>query len=442
MKILYLSQYFPPEMGAPAARVSELSRHWVKAGHDVTVLTGFPHYPSGVVPEEYRAKLRRLIMREDLDGIRVERTWLAALPNRKTWERVLNYTSFTVSAALRGSFLGSPDILIATSPQLLQCLAGLWIATLKGIPFVFEVRDLWPESLTVEADSVVNRQVRAVLRWIADLLYRRARHIIVVTPAFKKHIVEQYKVEPEKISIVMNGVEADEFTPNAETDSAVEEFQLRGRSVVSFIGVLGNAHGLQAVAYAAARLRETRPDALLLLVGEGADRASLEALGAKLGLKNLLIVGQQPRNKIPALIRASSACMVLLKKSEVFKTVIPTKMLEFMACGRPVILGAEGQSREVVENADCGICIPPEDSAALAGAIEQLLDDPELRKRLGANGRGYVVTHLSRGRTARDYITVLRRVSESTVLRSRKECADDGGKGTYDQVAVNSDSAK
>src|SRR5882762_995777 len=122
MKILYLSQYFAPEMGAPAARVSELSRLWVKAGHDVTVLTGFPHYPSGVVPQEYRAKLRHLIMREDLDGVRVERTWLAALPNRKTWERILNYASFTVSAALRGSFLDSPDVVIATSPQLLECL--------------------------------------------------------------------------------------------------------------------------------------------------------------------------------------------------------------------------------------------------------------------------------------------------------------------------------
>ena len=411
MKILYLSQYFPPEMGAPAARVSELSRLWQKAGHEVTVLTGFPHYPSGVVPQEYRAKLRRLIMRDDLDGVRVERTWLAALPNSKTWERILNYTSFTVSAALRGSFLDSPDIVIATSPQLLECLAGLWIATLKGVPMVFEVRDLWPESLTLDANSGLNRIIRRVLTKISYFLYKDSRHIVVVTPAFKKHLIEHYNVPPEKISIVMNGVDPNVFTPIDETDSVVEEFQLSGRFVVSFIGILGNAHGLSTVARAAAVLQEKRPEALLLLVGEGADKSNLEALVAAMGLKNLFIVGQQPRNKVPALIRASSACMVLLKNSEVFKTVIPSKMLEFMACGRPVILGVGGQARELVEKADCGVCIPPEDSASLAEAIDQLYSDRELRARLGRNGRNYVLTHFSREQTARDYIAVLEQVA-------------------------------
>jgi colanic acid biosynthesis glycosyl transferase WcaI len=411
MKILYLSQYFPPEMGAPAARVSELSRLWQKAGHEVTVLTGFPHYPSGVVPQEYRAKLRRLIMRDDLDGVRVERTWLAALPNRKTWERVLNYTSFTVSAALRGSFLDSPDIVIATSPQLLECLAGLWIATLKGVPLVFEVRDLWPESLTLDANSGLNRVVRWVLTKISESLYKDSRHVVVVTPAFKKYLIEHYNVPPEKISIVMNGVDPSVFTPIDETDSVVEEFQLGGRFVVSFIGILGNAHGLSTVARAAAVLQEKRPEVLLLLVGEGADKSNLESLIVAMGLKNLSIVGQQPRGKVPALIRASSACMVLLKNSGVFKTVIPSKMLEFMACGRPVILGVEGQARELVEKADCGVCIPPEDSASLVDAIDQLYRDHELRARLGRNGRNYVLTHCSREQTARDYIAVLERVA-------------------------------
>ena len=411
MKILYLSQYFPPEMGAPAARVSELSRLWVKAGHDVTVLTGFPHYPTGVVPQEYRAKLRRLIIREDFDGARVERTWLAAFPNRKTWERILSHASFTVSAALRGSFLDSSDVVIATSPQLLGCLAGLWISILKRVPLVFEVRDLWPESLTLDANSRFNRMVRKVLSKISNLLYRRSRHIVVVTPAFKKYLIEHYNVAPEKISIVMNGVDPDVFTPNGETDSVVKEFQLDGRFVVSFIGILGNAHGLSTVAYAAARLQETQPQVLLLLVGEGADKSNVQALVREMGLKNLRVIGQQPRSKIPALIRASSACMVLLKKSEVFKTVIPSKVFEFMACGRPVILGAEGQARELVKTADCGVCVPPEDSAALAGAIEQLYSDGELRRRLGGNGRNYAVRCLAREQTARDYIAILQRVA-------------------------------
>jgi glycosyltransferase involved in cell wall biosynthesis len=410
MKIMYVSQYYPPEMGAPAARVSELSRLWSKASHAVTVLTGFPHYPSGVVPREYRRKLRRLILRESLDGVRVERTWLATLPNRKTWERFLNYTSFAISSALRGSFLSSPDVVIATSPQLLQGLAGLWIAKQRGVPLVFEVRDLWPESLTLNSNSRLNRLVSAILSKISVFLYRHCDHIVVVTPAFKKYLVEHYGIAAEKISIVMNGVEPDVFTPSGETDSVVEEFQLSGRFVVSFIGVLGNAHGLKSVAQAAARLQEIAPKVLFLLVGEGADKSNVRSLAEAMGLKNLLILDQQPRNKIPALIRASSACMVPLKKSEIFKTVIPTKMLEFMACGRPVILGVEGQARELVEKADCGVCVPPEDSAALAGAIEQLYSDAKLRERLGRNGRNYVVRYLTREQTAKDYLEILQRV--------------------------------
>src|SRR6266852_5034685 len=148
MKILYVSQYFPPEMGAPAARAAELSRHWAAAGHDVTVLTGFPHHPTGIVPPEYRNKFRRLVAHEHTDGVNVVRTWLLPFPNRKAHERMLNYSSFCASAASTGLFLSRPDVVIATSPQLLVALSGWWLARWKRVPFVFEVRDLWPESLT------------------------------------------------------------------------------------------------------------------------------------------------------------------------------------------------------------------------------------------------------------------------------------------------------
>src|SRR5258708_39536671 len=145
--IVYISQYYPPEMGAPAARVSELARHWVRAGHQVTVLTGFPNHPDGVVRPEYRKRFRRLVCRETVDGVQVVRTWLLPFPNRKAYERMLNYSSFCVSAAVTGSFLERPDVVIATSPQLLVGLSGWWAARMKGMAFVLEVRDLWPESL-------------------------------------------------------------------------------------------------------------------------------------------------------------------------------------------------------------------------------------------------------------------------------------------------------
>ncbi|MGB0005676.1 MAG: glycosyltransferase, partial [Candidatus Sulfotelmatobacter sp.] len=179
MKILYISQYFPPEMGAPAARAVELSRHWVATGHDVTVLTGFPNHPTGVVPREYRDKFRRLVVHEQTDGIHVVRSWLLPFPNRKAYERILNYCSFCISAASTGIFLSRPDVVIATSPQLLVGLSGWFVARWKRVPFVFEVRDLWPESLTAvgmgDADSLLQR----CLARIAGFLYQRSDRVVV-----------------------------------------------------------------------------------------------------------------------------------------------------------------------------------------------------------------------------------------------------------------------
>src|SRR5271163_134765 len=177
MKILYVSQYFPPEMGAPAARAAELSRHWARSGHEVTVLTGFPNHPTGAVPPEYRRKFRHLIAHEQTGGVSVVRTWLLPFPNRKAHERILNYSSFCASAASTGLFLSRPDVVIATSPQLLVGLSGWWLARCKRVPFVFEVRDLWPESLAAVGVGEENSILHRALARIANFLYRHADHI-------------------------------------------------------------------------------------------------------------------------------------------------------------------------------------------------------------------------------------------------------------------------
>src|SRR5580658_4852561 len=213
IKILYVSQYFPPEMGAPAARAAELSRHWAAAGHEVTVLTGFPNHPTGVVPSEYRDKFRRLVVREKTDGVNVVRTWLLPFPNRKSHERMLNYSSFCASAATTGLFLSRPEVVIATSPQLLVALSGWWLARCKRVPFVFEVRDLWPESLAAVGMGDVNSLLHRSLAKIAGFLYRQSDRIVVVTPAFEDYLVEHWRVPREKISIIENGVETQLFAP-------------------------------------------------------------------------------------------------------------------------------------------------------------------------------------------------------------------------------------
>lgn len=409
MNLLYISQYFPPEMGAPSARGSELARHWARAGHQVSVLTGFPNHPTGVVPAEWRSRLRRLTYHEKVGHVDVYRTWLWPLPNGKAHERMRNYASFCLSAALRGMTMPRPDVIIASSPQLLVGLSGWWLAFTRQIPFVFEVRDLWPESLAAVGVGGENSLLHDALAAIAGFLYRSADRIVVVTPAFKDYLIHRWRVPAAKIEVVENGVETDLFAPDSVAAAGRrKELNAESRFLVCYIGTMGMAHGLEALLDAAASLQSKAPHVLFLLVGEGSEKERIKSVVQCRGLANVQFLDQQPREKIPSFISASDLCLVLLKKSDVFKTVIPTKMLEFMSCARPVILGVEGQARQILEDAGAGLAIEPENADALAAAITQLDHNREQAKTLGEQGRAYILQNFSRASTAEKYITVLR----------------------------------
>jgi colanic acid biosynthesis glycosyl transferase WcaI len=412
VKILYVSQYFPPEMGAPAARASELTRHWAADGHDVTVLTGFPNHPTGRVPAEYCDEFRQLVTREQVDGVNVVRTWLWPLPNRKAYERILNYSSFCLSSAMTGLFLSRPEVVIASSPQLLVALAGWWLAFCKHVPFVFEVRDLWPESLSAVGVGSDKSKMHRTLAKIAGFLYGKANRIVVVTAAFKDHLIKHWNIPSEKISVIENGVETSLFSPQNTNADLRGELGAEGKFVVSYIGTIGMAHGLESLLEAADRMQHTAPQVLFLLLGEGAEKEHIQSLTKARNLINVRFIGQQPREKVPAYIAASDACLVLLKKAEIFKTVIPTKMLEFMSCARPVILGVEGQARKIIDEAQAGICIRPENADDLVQAITKLAADSALREILGRNGRRYIQQHFSRRSTAEAYLDVLEELLE------------------------------
>lgn len=397
-------------MGAPSARVSELARHWVSAGHDVTVLTGFPNHPDGVVRPEYRERFWRGFCREDFHGVRVLRTFLLPFPNRKPYERILNYTSFCASAALAASFTERPDVVIATSPQLLVGLSGWWTSRIKKAPFVLEVRDLWPESLAGTGVGNESSLMYRTIGKLASFLYRRADSIVVVTPSFRDHLTREWNVPPEKIALVQNGVETALFSPQESACDIRVQVGAKDKFVVSYIGTLGLAHGLDTLIAAAERLQKVAPQVLFMLVGEGADRERILSLAQSKQLTNLVFIPQQARDKIPAYISASDACIVMLKDKEVFETVIPTKMLEFMSCARPVILAVRGQARHVLEAAAGGIGIEPDNPQALCSAILRLREQPGLCEEMGRNGRSYIVRELSRESTAQEYLNVLRRL--------------------------------
>lgn len=394
-------------MGAPSARAAELARHWAASRHEVSILTGFPNHPTGRVPPEWRSRLRRLFVRETVNGVHVVRTWLWPLPNRKAIERALNYSSFCVSAALAGSVLPKPDLVIGTSPQLLVGLSAWWIARIKRVPFVFEVRDLWPESLVAVGMGDSNSLLHRTLGRIAGFLYRKSDHIVVVTPAFKDHLIKYWSIVPEKISVVENGVETDLFQPNIDYGALRKELDVEQKFLVCYIGTMGWAHGLEILIDAAVRLSAQAPMVHFLLIGEGADKARIQELAGLHNLTNLTFLDQQPRDRIPSYIVASDACLVLLRKTDVFRTVIPTKMLEFMSCARPVILAVDGQARSIVEAAHAGIYVEPENAIELANSILGIADKPDLRGELGKNGRDYIVQNFSRRQTASKYLEVL-----------------------------------
>jgi len=358
-----------------------------------------------------------MCLTEDDNGIQINRTWLIPLPNRKPWERMLNFLSFFVSAVLRGMFLSKPEVVIATSPQLLTALAGWIIATRFGVPFVFEVRDLWPESLEAVGFSSKRSILVRVLGRVAGLLYRKASHIVVVTGPFKEYLQKVWSIPPEKISVVPNAVDCELLSPQDPAKEIVQEFGLEGRFVVGYIGNIGNAHGIETLVEAAACLRNSDPDVLFLVIGEGAEKEKLQSLTAKRQLTNIRIFPAQPRSRIPGIIAATQVCLVLLRKSELFKTVIPTKMLEFMSCARPVILGVDGEARKIVNEAHSGIVIEPENSVDLVKAVIRLAANSSLCNLLGRNGRQYVLKHFSRQEKAAAYVRVLEELLGGTAKR-------------------------
>jgi glycosyltransferase involved in cell wall biosynthesis len=411
MNILFIAQYFSPEIGALAARASELADHWSLEGHQVRVLTGFPNYPTGKVPEPYRRKIWKLVHQEQKDGYRVLRTWLTTFSNRTTWGRMAGYLSFFLSACLSGALFTRPEVMIGSSPPLTVGLAGWVISKLKGVPFVFEVRDLWPDSITASGVGDSGSLLIRTLQKMAVFLYRRCDHLVVVTPAFKEEIAQKWDIPPEKISVIPNGVDVQFLQDDLSRAEAKERLNLDGQFVVSYIGNYGWAQGLKTVIETADLMEESHPEVFFQFVGGGADEEKLKALCQQKALGNVRFVPKQPRERVPTYIKSSDICLVPLRDEPVFQTVIPSKMLEFMAGERPVLLGVRGQAQRIIAEAEAGISVVPQDPVAFREGIITLLEDPERRRAYGENGKQYIQEHYTRRQTALDYLSILETLS-------------------------------
>lgn len=405
MRILYLSQYFPPEMGAPAARVSELAARWVERGHEVCVLTGFPNHPTGIVPVEYRG---RVLQRETWRGVEVLRTWIYAAPNKGVLARSLAYASFAGSSVALGGLareVRRADVVLATSPQFLCALSGWTLARAWRVPYALEIRDLWPQSI-VEVGALSERHpMVAVLRRLERFVYREADLLVGVTDSFAR-IWREQGILPAKIRVIKNGVDLQAFRPDIDGTNMRAELGLGDRFVVGYIGTIGMAHGLGTLLDVAERLRD-RKDIVFALVGEGAEKAALAEQARARGLDSVRFVGELPRARIPEVLAATDLAVVMLRDTPLFETVLPSKLFEIMGCARPLALAVGGEARKLVEQAGAGYVVPPQDAAAMTATILHAQANPsEARARADA-GRRFVEAHFDRRALADRYLDEL-----------------------------------
>jgi glycosyltransferase involved in cell wall biosynthesis len=401
VRIVYLSQYYPPEMGAPAARVSAFARRWAAAGHDVTVLTTFPNHPTGVIPPEYRG---RLFAVENDRGVRVVRTFIYAAANKGIVKRSLSYGSFALSSILQGyGAIGRPDVLIATSPQFLTLASGWMLSRLRGVPLVCEIRDLWPDSIVAVGAMPAASPAIRLLKRCEGFAYRQSDLVMSVTRSFIPLLRER---GARRVAFIPNGADPATFAAPSDRAALRSRFGLGERFVASFVGTLGMAHGLDIVLDAAERLRN-RDDVLFWLVGEGARRAELENEARRRGLTNVRFEGQIARELVPGVLAASDAALVVLRPDPVFETVLPSKMFEAMAARCPVVLGVAGEAKALLEESGAGIAISPGDGGALAREVSALAADPARRRALGENGLRFVTERFTHDALASAYAEIL-----------------------------------
>ncbi len=393
MRILYLSQYFPPEVGATQQRAYEMARHMVLAGHEVTLVTEVPNHPAGIIRPEYRL---RGWTRESLEGIDVIRVWVWASPRKSFLNRVLFYGSFMAGATLAGAVLarGPFDLIYATSPPLLVGGAALALSRLRRTPLVFEARDLWPEAAVALGELRSERAIRWATR-LEEACYVRARGIVVVTEGLRDRLLAR-GIPEEKLALIPNGSNVETFRFRQDGREEVRAaLGAEDAFIVAFAGNHGLALDLQTIVAAAERLA-LDPGVRLLLVGEGPRKQTLRAIVESRGLTNVTLLPECPQERVPDYLSAADAVMIPLLGNDIFRMALPLKLFDGWSCERPVILGLEGESAQMMERVGGGIAVRPGDPAALVAAILRLRGEPDEARVMGQRGRKFVVNNHSR----------------------------------------------
>ena len=404
MHILFLTDNFPPEVNAPASRTFEHCREWVKAGHQVTVITCAPNFPKGKVFDGYQNKLWQ---QESMAGIRVIRVWTYITANEGFVKRSLDYLSFMFTGFWASMFVRRVDLVVGTSPQFFTVCVAYMTGLLKRVPWVFELRDIWPESIRV-VGAMKQSKVLDLLEKVELFLYRKASAIVSVTHAFRTSLIRR-GVNGEKIHVVTNGVDISRFSPRDKDAELLRKHDLQDKFVAGYIGTHGLAHALDTLLDAAKALKAA-PDGdrfRIILLGDGAKKASLRQRAEAEGLDNVIFVDSVPKDQVVRYWSLLDVSIIHLKKDELFTTVIPSKLFECMGMAIPVLHGVQGESAGIVDREDVGLLFEPENTEALVDGLRRLADDPELLARFIANGP-QAAQHYDRSTLAAQMLQILK----------------------------------
>ncbi len=412
MHILFLTDNFPPEVNAPAGRTFEHCREWVKAGHIVTVITCFPNFPDGKVFKEYR---NRLIEMETMAGIRVIRVWSYITANKGFLKRILDYASFMFSAAAASCLVNKPDMAIGTSPQFFTVCAAYIAGRVRHIPFVFELRDLWPES--IKAVGAMKQSILlGMLEKLELFLYGKASRIVSVTRSFKENLVKR-GIDAGKIGVVTNGADMSHFRPGPKDRELERKYGLEGKFVAGYVGTHGMAHGLETILQAAGQIKNfDDADAFrFILLGNGAKKQELIELARTMSLDNLIFIDSVPKDQVVRYWSLLDASIIHLRKARLFTSVIPSKLFECMATGIPILHGVAGESAEIVRNENVGLVFEPENAHELCQALIELRSNKPLYDSLRANCLE-AAKNYDRSDLASRMLAILQELHDSTKL--------------------------
>jgi glycosyltransferase involved in cell wall biosynthesis len=369
MKILFLTDNFTPEINAPANRTYEHCMEWVKLGEKVTVITGFPNFPQGKVYDGYKNKLIKV---QYIDGIKVIRVWTFITANEGFIKRTLDFISFSITSFLVGLFCKT-DVIIATSPQFFTALSGRWLSFFKRKPWIFEVRDLWPESI-VAVGAMKRNNIIKFFEFLELRLYKNADKIIVVTDSFKQKIIEK-GINSTKIFVHKNGANLSLFKTVEKDEKLIDELKLSGKKVIAYVGTHGMAHGLDFILNAVKKIELTHPNLHFLFMGDGAERNNLINLKDTLKLTNATMLPSVSKKEVVKYLGLMDFALVNLRKSDTFLNVIPSKIFEAAAMQKPILLGLEGETKQLIQEYNAGLCFEPENESDFLDKIDKIIDE-------------------------------------------------------------------